>query len=65
MVLARVKVSVILLLVERRRWITITSDTLVRLAFEDEEDVSFVSPSVYDAPCAALGGSVAGAQGAF
>ncbi|KAJ7920629.1 cholinesterase precursor [Mycena leptocephala] len=39
--------------------------TLVRLAFEDEEDVSFVSPNVYDAPCAALGGSVAGAQGAF
>jgi hypothetical protein len=40
-------------------------DTLIRLAFEDEEKVSFVSPSMYDAPCGALGGTVAGAQGAF
>ncbi|KAJ7727265.1 carboxylesterase [Mycena metata] len=40
-------------------------DTLVRLAFEDDEDVSFINPDVYDAPCAALGGSVASAQGAF
>ncbi|KAJ7226988.1 cholinesterase precursor [Mycena pura] len=41
------------------------SDTLVRLAFNDEEGISFVNPNVYDAPCAALGGNVAGAQGAF
>ncbi|KAJ6582015.1 carboxylesterase [Mycena capillaripes] len=42
-----------------------SQDTLVRLAYEDEEDISFVNPSVYDAPCAALGGSLADAQGAF
>ncbi|KAJ7016915.1 carboxylesterase [Mycena alexandri] len=42
-----------------------TRDTLVRLAFEDDKDISFINPDVYDAPCAALGGSVASAQGAF
>ncbi|KAJ6524859.1 carboxylesterase [Mycena vulgaris] len=46
-------------------WPKYGANTLVRLAFGDEEDVSFVSPGVYDAPCVALGGSVAGAQGAF
>ncbi|KAJ7253953.1 hypothetical protein C8J57DRAFT_1659015 [Mycena rebaudengoi] len=40
-------------------------DTLVRLAFENGDKVSIVRPIVYDAPCAALGGSVEGAQGAF
>ncbi|KAJ6467943.1 carboxylesterase [Mycena vulgaris] len=55
----------------RRAWGAFARDpgaglnTLVRLAFGDEEGVSFVSPGVYDAPCVALGGSVAGAQGAF
>ncbi|KAF7340541.1 Carboxylic ester hydrolase [Mycena sanguinolenta] len=43
----------------------VQKETLVRIAFDDEEEVSFVNPSVYDAPCAALGGSVAGSQGAF
>ncbi|KAJ6452477.1 carboxylesterase [Mycena sanguinolenta] len=40
-------------------------ETLVRIAFEDEEEVSFVNPGIYDAPCAALRGSLAGSQGAF
>ncbi|KAJ7641052.1 carboxylesterase [Roridomyces roridus] len=39
--------------------------TLVRLAFKDEAQVSFVNPSVFDEPCAGLGGSLAEAQGAF
>ncbi|KAK7051766.1 carboxylic ester hydrolase [Favolaschia claudopus] len=43
----------------------LSEDTLIRLAFEDEVEASGVNPSVYDSKCAALEGSLAGAQGAF
>ena len=39
--------------------------TLVRLGYQDETNASFVSPAVYDAQCAALGGNQSASEGAF
>ncbi|KAJ7605188.1 carboxylesterase [Roridomyces roridus] len=46
-------------------WPQYEPNTLVRIAFEDEETVSLVNPSVYDEPCSTLGDSLSAAQGAF
>ena len=39
--------------------------TLVRLGYEDATNASFVNPIVYDAQCAALGGTKSDSEGAF
>ena len=39
--------------------------TLVRLAYQNAPNASFVNPGVYDAPCAALGGDQSASEGAF
>lgn len=39
--------------------------TLVRLGYNQDPSASFVMPSSFDEPCAALHGAVDGAQGAF
>ena len=40
-------------------------ETLVRLAYQDLTEASFVSPGIYDAPCAALAGDLSAGEGAF
>ena len=39
--------------------------TLVRLAYQDQTEASFVSPGAYDGPCAALAGDLSAGEGAF
>ena len=40
-------------------------DTLVRLGYQNQTNVSFVDPGIYDAQCAALGGDLSASEGAF
>ena len=40
-------------------------ETLVRLAYQDQTNASFVNPAIYDAQCAALEGNQSASEGAF